>query len=128
MKREVIFNPDLHFEHECWRREIYFWEDELKSFQNRMEEITTRWTDQGILAQIDAFQNKFNIHENAFESIKDEILMHEANMADHYNKGEDVLEKTMVDKHIKLRDRIETERKLYQDLKKDLFRFLTKYM
>lgn len=128
MKREVIYNPDLHFEHECWNRELLFWEDELRSFQNRLEELTSRWTDNEVLAQIEKFQNKFEIHENAIASMKDDIHMHETNMADHYDKGEDVLEKTMVDRHLKFRDRIDTERKLYHDLKKDLFRFLTKYM
>lgn len=128
MRKEVIYNPDLHFEHECWNRELNFCEDELRSFQNRLDELGARWTDKEVLAQIEKFQNKFLIHENAFASMKDDINMHESNMADHYNKGEDVLEKTMVDKHLKLRERIETERKMYHDLKKDLFRFLTKYM
>jgi hypothetical protein len=33
---EVIFNEDLHFEHQQWRSELAFWEDELKSFKNRL--------------------------------------------------------------------------------------------
>ena len=29
IKNEVIFNSDLYFEHKQWRRELFFWEDEL---------------------------------------------------------------------------------------------------
>ena len=27
MEKEVIFNSDLHFEHEQWSKELLFWED-----------------------------------------------------------------------------------------------------
>ena len=51
MKNEIIFNSDLYFEHKQWRRELFFWEDELRSFNNRLKELVNRWTDEEILAQ-----------------------------------------------------------------------------
>ena len=53
MKNELIYNVDLHFEHENWQRELNFWEDELKSFRIRLEELVLRWTDQDVLAEIE---------------------------------------------------------------------------
>ena len=32
MKKEIMNNSDLHFEHKQWRSELSFWEDELKTF------------------------------------------------------------------------------------------------
>ena len=55
MKNEIIFNADLHFEHNLWRRELFFWEDEIKSFNKRLEELVQRWTDKEILAQLEHF-------------------------------------------------------------------------
>lgn len=128
MKSELIFNTNLHFEHENWNRELSFWEDELISFQNRLEELAGRWTDRSVLAQVEKFQNQFLLEKEAIHSIKDQIGMHEANMADHYEKNEDVLNKDLVKKHLKLRDRMESERDLFLEMKSNLFRFLTKYM
>ncbi len=128
MEKEVIYNADLHFEHENWQRELNFWEDELKSFQLRLEELVNRWTDQKVLAEIEKFQNQFMIQEKEFDALKDQISMHEKNMAAHYEKNEDVLNKMFVNQHLAFREVLETERNLYYNLKKDFFRFMTKYM
>ncbi len=128
MKKELIYNADLHFEHDFWTKEFDFWKDELKSFNNRLEELVMRWTDPSVLAQIEKFQNQFLIQENAMDSVKNQIAMHETNMAEHYKINEDVLNKTLVKKHLMIRDQMETQRNIYHDLKKEFFRFMTKYM
>ena len=128
MEKEIIYNADLHFEHENWQREIDFWQDELKSFYLRLDELVNRWTDHQVLAEIEKFQNQFMIQEKEFHSIKDQIAMHEKNMAAHYEKNEDVLNEMFVSQHLALREVMETERNLYNNLKKDFFRFMTKYM
>ena len=126
MNKELIYNVDLHFEHENWQREINFWEDELKSFRNRLEELVARQTDKRILAEIEKFENQFIIQEEEFDAIKDQIAMHEKNMSAHYEKNEDVLNKMFVSQHIGLREVMERERNLYNNLKKDFFNFMTK--
>jgi len=128
MEKELIYNADLHFEHENWQRELDFWEDELKSFHLRLDELVKRWTDHKVLAEIEKFQNQFMIQEKEFDSLKDQIAMHEKNMASHYEKNEDVLNKMFVSQHLSLREVMVTERNLYNNLKKDFFRFMTKYM
>ena len=128
MEKEVIYNADLHFEHEKWQRELDFWEDELKSFHLRLDELVKRWTDHKVLAEIEKFQNQFMIQEKEFDSLKDQIAMHEKNMASDYEKNEDVLNKMFVNQHLAFREVLETERNLYYNLKKDFFRFMTKYM
>jgi hypothetical protein len=128
MEKELLYNADLHFEHETWRRELDFWEDELKSFHLRLEELVKRWTNKKVLAEIEKFQNQFMIQQKEFDALKDQIAMHEKNMASHYEKNEDVLNKTFVSQHLSFREVIETERNLYDKLKKDFFRFMTKYM
>ncbi|OGS69754.1 MAG: hypothetical protein A3F91_08465 [Flavobacteria bacterium RIFCSPLOWO2_12_FULL_35_11] len=128
MEREVIFNSDLHFEHKQWRRELLFWEDELKSLQNRLNELAIRWTDKEVLAQLEHFQNQFMIHENTISELEDHINLHETNISEHLKKGEDVLDLQLVKKHIEFRNQMDTQRNLYSELKGNFFRFLSQYM
>ena len=81
-----------------------------------------------VLAEVEKFQNKFLIHENTIDRMKEDILMHETNMAEHFRMNEDVLDRKMVKKHLKFRDDMDDQRKIYHDLKKDFFKFLTRYM
>jgi hypothetical protein len=128
MEREVIFNSDLHFEHKQWRRELLFWEDELKSLRNRLDELAIRWTDKEVLAQLEHYQNQFIIQENAINELDNHINLHETNIAEHTKKGEDVLNQQLVKDHIEFRNHMDTQRNLYSDLKKEFFRFLSEYM
>ncbi|PKP10624.1 MAG: hypothetical protein CVU08_13535 [Bacteroidetes bacterium HGW-Bacteroidetes-3] len=128
MEREIIFNSDLHFEHKQWRRELFFWEDEIRSLKNRLGELVTRWTDKEMLAQLERFQNQFMIQENVIDELQELINLHETNIAEHTKKGEDVLNQQLVKKHMEFRNQMDTQRILYSDLKKEFFRFLSKYM
>lgn len=128
MERDVIFNSDLHFEHKQWRRELQFWEDELKSLNKRLGELVLRWTNKEMLAQLERFQNQFTIQENVIDELEELINLHEGNIASNTKKGEDVLNQQLVKKHMEFRNQMDTQRILYADLKKEFFRFLSKYM
>ncbi|SNR69762.1 hypothetical protein SAMN06265371_10924 [Lutibacter agarilyticus] len=128
MKKELIFNSDLHFEHKLWRRELFFWEDELKSFQNRLKELVKRWDDKEMLAQLEHYQNQFMIQENAIDKLQDHINVHETIIANSSKKGKDVLDISLVKMHVEFRNKMEVQRHIYRDLKDEFFKFLTKYM
>ncbi|SDH31312.1 hypothetical protein [Winogradskyella thalassocola] len=128
MKTQVIYNSDLHFEHNQWRSELAFWEDELKSFKNRLEELVLRWTDKDMLAQLEHYQNAFIRQGEVIDILQHDIHVHEANMSALDNEGEDALDRVLVKNHVEFRNRMETQRHIYAELKKEFFRFLTKYM
>ena len=128
MKKEIINNSDLHFEHTQWRSELLFWEDELKSFNNRLEELVKRWTNKDVLAKLEHFQNQFIRQGEVVDTLQHDINVHETNMAIHDEKGEDVINVLLAKNHIAFRDSMETQRKIYGDLKKEFYRFLSKFM
>ncbi|MDB9755938.1 hypothetical protein OAB20_06600 [Winogradskyella sp.] len=128
METKVIYNADLHFEHNLWRSELSFWEDELKSFDNRLNELVIRWTDKSVLAQLEHYQNAFIRHREVIDTLQHDINVHETDMSAHNKKSEDVLTTALVKNHIEFRNRIETQRHIYADLKKEFFRFLSQYM
>lgn len=128
METVVLENSDLHFEHNQWRAELALWEDELKSFKKRLEELVKRWNNKDVLAQLEEFQNKFIIHGEVIDMLQHDINVHETDMAEHSKKGEDVIDRIYAKQHMEFRDRIETQRKIYTELKQSFFRFLSKYM
>lgn len=128
MEKTPIYNSDLHFEHQQWNRELEFWEDELKSFQNRLDELVTRWTDDKVLAELGQFQNNFLIHKGKINEYKEDIHAHELNISRHFEANKNVIDRIHFKQHAKFREQMETQRDIYNDLKKRFFKFLSKYM
>jgi len=128
MKTLTINNTDLHFEHKNWKNEILFWKDEMKSFQNRLDELVNKWTNKTVLKELDQFQNNFIIQKEKIGELLNEIDNHEHNIAQHYKANEDVIDVTHFKYHEIFRGKLDTQREMYNDLKKSFFRFLTKYM
>ena len=127
-KSDVLYNEDLHFEHKQWQSELALWEDELKSFNHRLEELVKRWTNKDVLAQLEHYQNEFILHGNVLETLLDEINAHEENMAQHYKRNEDVINRELAKQHMDFRNKMENQREIYSKLKKDFFKFLSKYL
>ena len=128
MEKEIIYNADLHFEHELWNKELLFWEDELKSFHNRLGELVNNWSDRELLTKLEQYQNKFIRHSEVIDTLQHDIHVHEANMAEHYKKGEDALDKVLLKKHFEMRTQMEVQRHMYGNLKKKFFKFLSDYI
>ena len=127
-KTEVLFNDDLHFEHNQWRSELAFWEDELKSFTNRLNELITRWTNREVIMQLEHYQNEFILHGKVIDQLQEAIEKHEIRIAGQTQVGQDALDTVMTKKHLEFRNKMETQRQIYANLKKSFFHFLTKYM
>lgn len=128
METKVIYNSDLHFEHERWRSELRFWKDELRSFRNRLEELVLRWTDKNILIKLEHYQNEFILHEGRIDEFLEGIEIHESRIAGQSKAEENSMDLVLVDKHMEFRNEMQTQREIFHGLKKEFFNFLTKYM
>src|SRR5690606_18580115 len=128
MEKNIIYNSNLHFEHELWKRDLYFWQDELKFFNHRLSELVTRWTSKDVLAKLEHYQNEFILHGGVIEDLLEAIEIHEIRIAGQNLMGQDALDTAMVKKHIEFRNKMETQERIYADLKKEFFMFLSKYL
>lgn len=126
METKPIFNEDIHFEHKQWQRELDFWEDEIKIFKNRLAEILHKSNEKEFLIKLDYFENRFRIHHTKIESFKQRIRAHELNMSRHYEAGENSMDRVLHEYHLDFREQIQTEREMYNELKKEFFKFMTK--
>ena len=127
-QKEVIYNSNLHFEHELWRSELLFWESELRFFTKRLEELVMRRTDKNVLVQLEHYQNQFIYHKEVIDTLQHDINVHETDLNEHSIRKENVLNHALVKKHLEFRNRIETQRNIYADLKKEFFSFLSKHI
>tara|TARA_B110000503_G_scaffold136286_1_gene218352 strand:+ start:932 stop:1123 length:192 start_codon:yes stop_codon:yes gene_type:complete len=57
--KNKVYMSDLHFEHTAWNGELSFEKDELKIFQNRLEEVASRWTTKEVMFKVEQFKNNF---------------------------------------------------------------------
>ncbi|SDE34305.1 hypothetical protein SAMN05421636_104417 [Pricia antarctica] len=128
MEKEIIYNENLHFEHQLWRHELFFWQDELKFFKNRLSELVTRWTSKKVLVKLEHYQNEFILHGGVIEDLLEAIEIHETRIAGQDQDGQDALDTILVQKHLEFRNKMEMQRQIYADLKKEFFRFLSEYL
>ena len=128
MDNKVIFNSDLHFEHLQWIKELLFWIDEIKSFQNRLEEIFQKWTDSMVLAELGQFRNNFKVHLKKINKYLAAIQEHEHDMANHFKENENVIDRVHLKHHESFRDKMDAQRLRYNELKHNYYKFLSKYM
>lgn len=123
----ITTNSNLHFEHKQWQSELAFWEDELKLFKNKLSELITRGTAKDVMIKLEHFQNEFIMHGGIIEDLKEAIEEHEIRIAGQSLTNLEVLDTEKTRKHFKYREKMEIQRQIYIDLKKDFFNFLTTY-
>ena len=128
MTTQVIYNSDLHLEHLQWKKELLFWKDEIKSFQNRLDEIVQKWSDDLILAELGQFQNNFIIHNNKICTFLEAIESHERNISAHFGANENCIDRVHLKHHEAFRDKLASFRDDYNDLKHKFHLFLSKYL
>ena len=127
-KEKLVYISDLHFEHVQWRSELLFWEEQINSYIKRLEEVVVRWTNTMILAQIEHFQNQFILHNDVIDVLKKDVKLHEQHIANYAQDHPIAINHVHFDDHTQLRDRMETQRQIYGELKGKYYRFLADSM
>ena len=118
-----VYVKDLSFDHELWDNEMKFYRNELEIFEHRLEQDVVRLSDRQALSELEHFQNQFILHGEVLDIMKHDIHLHESDMSAHDVKNENAMDSSLVIKHIAFRSRMETQRSIYGDLKKEFFAF-----
>lgn len=118
---------NLLFEYAQWKRELYFWQNELERIYNRLGELTTRYTSLDVLSMLEYYQNDFILHGSDIEELLVAIQEFELNMAGHISAGNVRVEPQLAVEHAALMKRMEVQRKIGANLKMEFYRFLSKY-
>lgn len=113
----------LHFEHKLWDNELKFFTDEIGIFEHRLEEMVKTHEESEVLARVEQFQNKFIRQKAVLEEMAHDIKIHEQTLSGLLKAGFSTPEHKVTD-HTFLRDRMDSFRRLYAELKTDFYRYI----
>ncbi|HYC27466.1 MAG TPA: hypothetical protein VEB42_01605, partial [Chitinophagaceae bacterium] len=119
----------LHLEYQLWTRELIFYKEEIKIFENHLEGLVNRNTGFVVHAQVEHYQNQFILHKEVIDHLKHDLHVSEKQLAAfvHDLSGAGI-EGIKMDNHTKLRERMIIFRKLYKELKTEFRRFEMEWM
>ena len=126
MSTAHIYLKDLHEEHKTWLNEVKLYDEEISSFENRLGEVVMKNTDKDLLANLEHLQNSLIRHKEVSDIIKHDIVKHEQELARFAEENQTAIDRKYFEDHPNLRERVQTERKLFTELKDELKEFLAK--
>ena len=129
MVSENAYLSDLHFEHKVWMNELNFFEDEITTFEHRLEELAKpNLTKREVMVELEHFQNQFIRQKEVINEVKHDIRMHQQYLIGVAEASPTTADQPKFQDHGDLRERMETFRKIYLDLKADFFRYAAKWI
>ncbi len=125
MKKKATYINDLHFEHKAWKSQLDFQKEELQSFNRRLEEVVVRWTDKDILRQVEHYQNNFIRHNEVIDTLLHNINEQQHALSTFAHDHPVAIDHVHFEDHVDMRKEVEDQNRIYNELKKEYFRFLT---
>lgn len=119
---------ELHEEHKEWLNNLAFYKDEIKVMQNRVSEVASKNSSPDVLKQIEHFQNQLIIQRNNIDELCHSIKDHENYLENRVNENPTAVDHRKVNDHPKMRDSYTSFDKVFNELRKELNEFLTKWM
>ncbi|HRD37508.1 MAG TPA: hypothetical protein PLC65_02645 [Bacteroidia bacterium] len=119
---------ELHEEHKEWLNNLAFYKDEIKVMQNRISEVASKNSSADVLKQIEHFQNQLIIQRNNIDELCHSINDHENYLENRVNENPTAVDHRKVNDHPKMRDSYSSFDKVFNELRKELNTFLTKWM
>ena len=115
-------------EHSDWNRAILFFKDELIILENRLSEISRKYTNESVKSEVEHFQNQFIIQKSNLDTLKTKIKLHEKHMSDDTILHAQHLTMETLSEHSLLQQDYLNLEKIIITLKSDFYKFLSKYM
>jgi len=116
-------------EYQLWTRELIFYKEEIKIFEDHLSAILKRNNKNDVPAQVEHFQNQFILQKEVIDFLKHDLQVSERQLAACvYEMSGDGIENIKMDNHGTLRERVMTFRKIYKDIKNEFRRFEMHWM
>jgi len=118
---------ELHLEYELWSKELTYWRDEIKVLEKYLLELDYKKIPAEAGAEVEHFQNQFIRHRDVVHDLRHEVAKYEHLIKDieRVNANEE-LQETLLGIHTELREKINTGRKIYSELKEEFRTWLVK--
>ena len=123
METKRVHLADLHFENKLWKTRLAFYQDELKIYEHRLQEISSHYTGMEIKKKVEHFQNQFYIQKNELVKLRQLIDREETTLSADVMSNPVASDHRLYEDHVNLRDQVEIYDKIYAELKKEYIRF-----
>lgn len=119
----------LHLEYQLWTRELIFYKEEIKIFEDHLQMLLQRNTINGVPEQVEHFQNQFILQKEVIDFLKHDLIVSERQLASFvHDMSGDGIDTIKMDNHGKLRERMVTFRNIYKEIKNEFRRFQSHWM
>jgi hypothetical protein len=116
---------ELHAEHKSWLEELNFASDEIRTFENRLSEVLRANNKVEITASAEHFQNQFIRHQEVIDELGHDIREDEQRISEEAKANNIATDHRRTQDHSGLRERVETFRKIFSDLKQEFTSYLS---
>jgi len=118
----------LHEEHKTWLNKLAFYKDELSIMQNRIAEVAGKNTSKEVLAFVEHFQNQLIVQKEQIDILNHSIREHESQLEAAANANPTAIDHQKFADHSVQTEQVENFEKLFNELRKELITFLSKWM
>jgi histone H3/H4 len=127
---QETLSPTLNItsEKSSWLRGIEFYQDEIKIMRNRLSEISNANTAREVKKKVEQFQNQFNVHEEQLKKLRHAVNSHAVKISTDFENHNGQIERVTVTEHDTMRDDYVNTEKLFNEMRHDFNRFLSKYL
>jgi hypothetical protein len=115
-------------ERNSWLRGIEFYQDEIKIMRKRLSEVSNLNTAREIKKKVEQFQNQFEVHEEQLKKLKRAVNSHTIHISNDYENHHGQLNRDTLIEHDTMRDDYVNAEKLFNEMRHDFNRFLSKYL
>lgn len=121
---QTISIPKLHHEYHSWIAELNFCKEEITIFERNLEEIISKYKNTEIASLVEHFQNQFICHKEVIDVLKHDLNIAEKQLAAFAKDLSDAgFMNIKMDNHVNLREEVNTQRNIFNDLKKEFRNF-----
>ncbi len=115
-------------DHSTWLKELDFYNEELSLLEKRLMEIANKNNGKEVMAEVEHFQNQFIVQRNNMDMLQHNVKEHNNKVAEDAKEHAGKMEVSREHDHNALKDQIEMFEKVFNELRHEYNRFLSKWM
>jgi hypothetical protein len=111
-----------------WKNALSFYKDELHVFKNRLTEIVAKNNGKEMMKSVEHFENQFLLQSENIDILQHDISTHINAMAGEIKEHAGHISAPQLATDAQLKDRVESETKVFTELKQEFMAFMSKVM
>jgi hypothetical protein len=126
MQSTSITSGEHHYAE--WKKDLGFYQDELKVFTNRLTEVAAKNTGRETMQMVEHFQNQFIIQSENIDILLHDLKLHVSAVAQDVQEHAGHVSRDRLAMDGVLKDRVDAETHVFGELKTEFMQFLSKVM